>query len=72
MRSADATFTLARADSADEEVIAEQVMASGRFAAYNGEFRNAYPFLSGNVHRVVIETGERTVDGVLGDDTNSR
>jgi len=68
----DATFSLARADSAGERVIAEQMMTSGRFATYEGGLRNALPFLTDGVSRVVVETDERTVDGVLGYDTNSR
>ncbi|KAA9398991.1 hypothetical protein Har1130_12355 [Haloarcula sp. CBA1130] len=71
-RTADATFTLTRADSADERVIAEQVMASGRFATYDGGLRNALPFLSADVRHVVVETDEEAVDGVLGYDSNSR
>ncbi|EMA22362.1 hypothetical protein [Haloarcula argentinensis] len=69
---ADATFSLTRTDSASERVIAEQVMASGRFATYEGGLRNALPFLTDGVSRVVVETDERAVDGVLGYDSNSR
>ena len=70
--TADASFSLTRTDSADERVIAEQVMASGRFAAGDGGLRNAVPFLTGDVRRVVVETDARAVDGVLGYDAASR
>jgi len=68
----DAAFSLTRADSAGERVIAEQVMTTGRFVTYEGGLRNALPFLTDGVRRVVVETDERAVDGVLGYDTNSR
>ncbi|NLV07579.1 hypothetical protein GOC83_15705 [Haloarcula rubripromontorii] len=71
-RSADATFSLTRTDSAGEQVLAEQVMASGRFATSDGGLRNALPFLTDDVSRVVVDTDERAVDGVLGYDSNSR
>ncbi|WP_058992694.1 hypothetical protein [Haloarcula sp. CBA1127] len=69
---ADATFSLTRTSSASERVIAEQVMASGRFATYEGGLRNALPFLTDDVRHVVVRTDERAVDGVLGYDSNSR
>ena len=71
-RSADGTFSLTRTDSAGERVIAEQVMASGRFATHDGGLRNALPFLTDDVSRVVVETGEQAVNGVLGYDSDSR
>ena len=71
-RSADAAFSLTRADSASERVIAEQVMASGRFATSESGLRNALPFLTDDVRRVIVETDERAVDSVLGYDANSR
>ncbi len=42
-RPADATFSLTRTDSASERVLAEQVMASARFAGRPGGLRNALP-----------------------------
>lgn len=71
-RPADATFSLTRADSAGERIIAEQVMTRGRFAPSDGGLRNALPFLTDEVNRIVVETDERAVDGVLGYDSSSR
>ncbi|GAA5432568.1 hypothetical protein [Haloarcula japonica] len=71
-RPADATFSLTHADSASERIIAEQVMTSGRFATYEGGLRNALPFLTDDVSRVVVKTDEQAVDGVLGYDSDSR
>ncbi|MFB6222327.1 MAG: hypothetical protein ABEH86_01470 [Haloarcula sp.] len=69
---ADAMFSLTRDDSADERIIAEQVMSTRRFAAHSGGLRNALPFLTRDVTRVVVKTDERSADSVLGYDTNSR
>ncbi|EMA00825.1 hypothetical protein SAMN05443574_101246 [Haloarcula vallismortis] len=69
---ADATFSLSRTDSADEQIIVEQVMTRDRFAPSDGGLRNALPFLTDGVNRVVVETDERAVDGVLGYDSDSR
>ncbi|EMA19384.1 hypothetical protein [Haloarcula amylolytica] len=71
-RPTDATFTLTRTDNASERVIAEQVMAHGQFAMSDGGLRNAIPFLIDDVSRVVVETDEHAVDGVLGYDTSRR
>ncbi len=67
---ADATFSLTRTDNASERVITEQLMASGQFAMSGGGLRNALPFCTDEVSRVVVDTDERAVDGVLGYDTS--
>ncbi|RKS84068.1 hypothetical protein BDK61_3468 [Haloarcula quadrata] len=71
-RPADATFSLTRTDSASERVLAEQVMASARFASRPGGLRNALPFLTDDVDRVVVETDERVVNNGIGHNVDTR
>ncbi len=71
-RPADATFSLTRTDSASERVLAEQVMASARFAGRPGGLRNALPFLTDDVDHVVVETDERVVNNGIGHNVDIR
>lgn len=54
----DATFAVARTDAADERVIAEQVMESGRFGVGGRGLRNALAAMTPDVGRVVLRTDE--------------
>lgn len=54
----DATFAVARTDAADERVIAEQVMESGRFGGGGRGLRNALAAMTPDVGRVVLRTDE--------------
>ncbi len=71
-RPADATFSLTRTDSASERVLAEQVMASARFAGRPGGLRDAVPFLTDDVDRVVVETDEQVVNNGIGHNVDTR
>lgn len=71
-RPADATLTLTRAESADERLIAEQVMRTSGIRPENRSLRNALAVLEPDVETVVVRTDERAVDNVVGYDSTTR
>jgi hypothetical protein len=68
----DAVLTLRRADSADDRLIAEQIMAQGGFAANGRGLRNTLPALTEDVEQVVLRTDDHVVDSAVGYDTPTR
>ncbi|MBX0324070.1 hypothetical protein EGH21_13615 [Halomicroarcula sp. F13] len=68
----DATFTLQYAAAGGERVVAEQVMRPSRFGGDGRGLRNALPFLSADVDRVVVRTDAHVVDSVVGDERDAR
>jgi hypothetical protein len=58
----DATFTLTRTDAAEERVIAEQVMNSGRFGNSDRGLRNVLAVVKPDVEKVVLRTDEYAFD----------
>ncbi|QIO20945.1 hypothetical protein [Haloarcula sp. JP-L23] len=68
----DATFTLQYAETGGERVVAEQVMRPSQFGGDGRGLRNALPFLSADVSRVIVRTDDHVVDSVLGHDEQTR
>ena len=57
----DATFTLTRADTAAQRVVAEQVMASDGFAAGGRGLRNLLAAVESDVAQVILQTDEHAL-----------
>jgi hypothetical protein len=68
----DATLTLERTDSADERLLAEQVMRGGQFGSRHTALRDALAAFAAGVDVVHVQTGERAVDRALGYDETER
>lgn len=68
----DASFSLARAPTAEERVIAEQVMGGSRFGSHRDGLRNALAAMADDVERVVVRADEHVVDRALGRNGSSR
>ncbi|WP_336036492.1 hypothetical protein [Halobacterium yunchengense] len=68
----DATLVVSRAESADERLLPEQVMAAsaGGFAGGGGALRNALAAFEDGVERVEVRADEYAVDGAVGHDAD--
>lgn len=68
----DATFALTRAETADQRVIAEQVMATGRIGGGYTGLRNLLAVASSDVDRVVLRTDEHALHADLREEGATR
>jgi hypothetical protein len=68
----DASFTLSRADGAEERLIAEQVVDSGGFAGSGRGLRTALAALDADAERVEVRADEHIVDAATDHDSTSR
>jgi len=71
----DATVTVERADSADERLVAEQLMGDAavvRYGSQYGALRNALAAFEEDVVRVVVRSDEHDVERAVGYDETQR
>jgi hypothetical protein len=67
--SDDAALTVERADSADERLVVEQLMADTDYAGFGGPYRalrNALALFESDVEAVVVRTDQHDVDRTIG------
>ncbi|WP_181686370.1 hypothetical protein [Halorhabdus salina] len=71
-RPDDAVLTLERAETAEERLLAEQVMSTDGFMIGPNALRNALAAMGTDVGRVVVHSDQRAVDRAVGYDGDSR